>query len=222
VAENELYVLRHAQSIGNATGDYDRSDHSDLSDRGRRQAQQLSESLAAVEPDAIAVSPTTRTQETIRPALKATGQRGEIWPELSEGCWHAEHMTERVDTIRDGDPIELTNEQAGSLTVASEAYPPQYPPGGETYAEGLERIRLACDRIERQFDDGCSVLVVGHAHLNARLLELLLNIQPVGRFEFDNVGVTKLESADENVIADRWISVANLDFRSATDSRSFP
>ena len=219
---NELYLLRHAQSVGNATGDYDTSDHGLLSDRGAEQARDIAEPLSTVEFDTIAVSPTVRTRATIRPFLEASGRTAEIWPELSEGCWHEDHDDDPVETIRDGEAIALSEDELNLFEVTTREYPAQHPPDGETYAGGLDRIRKARDRVQALFEGDTSVLVVAHAHYNPRLMELMLGNEPVGQFEFENVGISKVATADDGVIPDRWVGFSNIDLRSATDEPCFP
>lgn len=188
-----MYLLRHAESVGNRSGDYDRTNHGALSERGRRQAEAIVDPLAALDVDGVAVSPLERARDTVRPFLEATGATAEVWSELAEGCWHAEHDDRRVDEFGEGDPIELTDAEAARMSVEADEYPPQYPPDGESYAAGLTRIRLAHERIERRLaGEEDSLLVVAHGHLNPRLAELLLDAEPYGRMDHANTGLTRV------------------------------
>jgi len=193
MTRNEVYLLRHAQSVGNKTGEYDTSNHGALSDRGRRQADAIVDPLAELSVDSILVSPLERARRTVRPYLAATDETAEVWPELSEACWHTDHEDRRVEAFDEGRPIELPADEARYFSVAPDEYPPQHTPEGERYAAGLTRIRLAHERIERRLDGpDDSLLVVAHGHLNPRLAELLLDMDPYGRMDHANTGLTRI------------------------------
>jgi len=193
---NEVFLLRHAQTVGNKTGDYDRDDHTTLSEQGKRQAEEIATPLGDLDINAIAISPLERVRETILPYLRATDRTAEVWPELAEGCWHTDHDDRRIEEIRPGEKITLAGDEQPLLSLEPDEYPAQRPPGDESYAEGLTRIRLAHERIERRLPDdssaGYSLLVVAHGHLNPRLAELLLDMEPYGRMDHANTGLTRI------------------------------
>jgi len=86
----KIYTIRHAESVGNAQGAYSTKESDDLSPKGVLQAEGLSDGLDGLSFDHIFVSPTDRTLLTIAPYLKKKGKEAEVWPDLSEGCWHEE------------------------------------------------------------------------------------------------------------------------------------
>lgn len=190
-----VYMLRHAESVGNVEG-YDVPDPDRLTDTGRDQAGRVANALADRSFDRIACSPLQRTRGTIRPYLRTRGAVAEVWGELQEACWQT-HEDREVASLRYGPGIELSGDDE-HFELNDREYPACHPPEGETYAEGLERIRLVESRVRDALgSDGCdSLLLVGHGHSHLpRLCELLLGVTPDGprRFSLDNVGLTKLE-----------------------------
>lgn len=98
-----------------------------------------------------------------------------------------------METLRYGPDVQLPEERS-HFQLVSHNYPTCRPPSNEDYAEGLERIKHAKSRIDHvtQSEDYDSLLVVGHGNYLPRLCELLVGIEPLGRFSYDNVGLTKL------------------------------
>ncbi|MFB6136079.1 MAG: histidine phosphatase family protein [Halobacteriaceae archaeon] len=197
-ARTDLYVLRHAESVGNATGDYDTSQSGELSERGREQARDLVDALAGFEFDRVVTSPYVRARETVLPYLRETGRVAEVWPELAEGCHHPEHDGSPVETVRYGDPVDLPDADARHLEVVTDAHDARYPPADETYAEGLARVREAQARLLRDCA-GESALVACHGHAGSRVVELTLGVEPRGRFHGDNAGMTHVAVEGESV-----------------------
>jgi broad specificity phosphatase PhoE len=216
----EIAFLRHAQSVGNLTDDYDRSDYNELSEGGHEQARRLVDPLVAFDPDRIVVSPTVRTRGTIRPTLRETGRRAAVWPELSEACWHPTHDDDPSATPQPGEPVDLAVEEVECLDVTTAEFPACHP-GDESYAEGLARLRLARDRIEGVVsEDGeTTLLVVGHAHANGRLIELLLGMEPLGRFGFDNASLSTVIEPVPGV-PDRRLAYSNRQLAAVPDDES--
>lgn len=79
-----LFLLRHGQSHGNATGDYSMLDLDPLSEEGQKQAEQATEALTGVSLEKIVVSPLLRATQTAFPYLEKTGRKAEVWPEIAE------------------------------------------------------------------------------------------------------------------------------------------
>lgn len=90
----KVYYLRHAESGANAEYHWKKvprdqwpsyvGNADTFSPKGEQQAQEVVDKLKGHSFDFIAVSPLWRTRNTILPYLRATGQKGEIWPELAE------------------------------------------------------------------------------------------------------------------------------------------
>lgn len=83
----DLYFVRHAQTLANAKGVTNTYTSSTFSEEGAAQIEALTAALQGYRFDAILVSPTGRTQQTIRPYLEQTGKSAETWPEITECCW---------------------------------------------------------------------------------------------------------------------------------------
>ena len=101
-------ILRHGQTVGNATGDYSTQANDVLSAVGVEQAERLAAGLAGYQFDAIYCSPLERALKTIAPYLRENGRSAEVWPELAEVCWQADH-TAPIPT-RDQPPRPVTVE----------------------------------------------------------------------------------------------------------------
>lgn len=195
-----VYLLRHAESVGNRDG-YDAPDPDRLTETGRRQAERVAETLTDLSIDGIACSPLRRARRTIRPYLQRENKVAEIWAELREACWQ-QRGEEELESLRYGDEIVLPEDDAEHFDLVAHEYPCRFPPADETYAEGMERIRLAKARAvaSESYGDDDSLLLVGHGHSHLPYLcEYLLGVTPDGprRFALDNVGLTKLERVPE-------------------------
>lgn len=197
-----IYLVRHAQSIGNVEGSYDVPDANQLSERGAAQAERLATVLRGTPIDVVACSSLERAQHTIVPYLRATETVGEIWAELAEGCYQ-EFDERRREELRYGPDLELPAAVDPYFTIEPDAYPACERPENETFAEAMARVERAATRIEATVaSPECdALLVVSHYHFLARLVERLLDIEPgeEKRFSFDNASVTKLtrRSADD-------------------------
>jgi broad specificity phosphatase PhoE len=185
----KLWIIRHAESKGNATGNYSTAVSDSLSDKGREQAAALGQCLAPRTFDRILVSPLLRTMETVTPYLHMTQQRAELWPEIAEACWHPEREA----------PTNTWRTQPAPLSSAASrlfdyrdgaAIRPAHP---ESFGEGLRRVRVALDRLEALGEDrDASVLMVTHGHFIRELLNLMLDTDTIREFTHDNGGITGL------------------------------
>ncbi len=182
-----LTILRHGQTVGNATGDYSTTANDVLSDYGYEQAERLVAGLAGYQFDVIYCSPLERAMKTIAPYLRENGRSAEIWPELAEACWQADHdvpMPERTEPVR---PIILEAELDGLFTLLNGHT--ALPYDDEVFQEGFERIDRAHERLlARHSGTTDRVLVVAHWYLSSRLIETLLGLSRTDhdRFNHDN------------------------------------
>lgn len=179
--------VRHAQSQGNATGDYSTDTHDSLSELGIRQAESLARRLTPMRFTRVIVSPLTRAMQTIRPYLLATGQQAEIWPELAEGCWQEPIYTEVTEFPVE--PFELTPDLAPCFRFRDGKS--VRPCGHESYAHGVYRGRLVLDRLVRDHAQD-EVLVVTHGHLLREMLNLVVKSRESVFFDHENCGMTRL------------------------------
>lgn len=160
----KLLIVRHAESQGNASGNYSTADADSLSREGNAQALSLVDSLLPWTFDKLLVSPFDRTIETISPYLQMTRQRAEIWPEIAEACWQAER--EEPSASWNAQPAVLPDPLAHLFAYRNdEPSKPAYP---ESFGEGLRRVHDAVEQIQKMADRSItSALMVSHGHPGA-------------------------------------------------------
>jgi len=183
----KLYIIRHAESQGNATGEYGTEVSDSLSLQGEKQAEALTEELKALGFDKIIVSPRLRTMQTIAPYLKKTEQKGEIWPELAEACWHEE----REEPAEKWNPIpeKLSHDDEKIFTFRNNES--VIPATLETFGEGLCRVLEAFKRIQKMAEESDeSILMVTHGHFIREFMNLILDTRKTVDFHKDNCGMT--------------------------------
>lgn len=73
----KLTLLRHAESVGNATGEYSFQQADSLSGKGWEQARHAAEVLAEGDFEHVIVSPLRRALQTAVPYLETTGRVAE-------------------------------------------------------------------------------------------------------------------------------------------------
>ena len=192
-----LYFVRHGQSMGNMTGDYSTPTHDRLSPNGRQQAERLAERLADIHFDAVYASTAIRAMQTITPFLQQQGVRATLWPALQEACWRHERTT--PVPLRTAPPIQyvLLPETTAHFDVL-DGYQ-DLPPTDETYQEGRMRVIDVYRRLVRWHGGRVeTILVVGHEFAGGRLVELLLGLDPEGRIQHSNTGLTYLIEQDDH------------------------
>lgn len=167
----DLYFVRHAETVANATGIHSPANERAFSPAGLRQAGELEARLAGVRFDAVVVSPLWRAQHTILPYLRKRALSAEIWPELAECCWQRD-QDERAAPVRAPGPPIMAEDALLRLRGPEAA---ERLDAGENRSAGVARVgRTAELLVERYGDKPVSVLVVGHYWHGARLLRLLL------------------------------------------------
>jgi len=204
----KLYFVRHGQSFGNVDGKYDQSLAGALTELGERQAAELVARLAPFSFDAILVSPLDRTVRTILPYLKHAGRTAEAWPELIECRGRKDVDDPAPPELRYGAPVALPEGAEPPVRLrGKDPAATRMPPGGENYAEGCRRARLAAERIlDLWAGTDATVLLVGHACNGARVLESLLGIEQDGRFQHNNTGMTFIEQKQNGDFIVRFLN----------------
>lgn len=184
-----LLIVRHAESKGNASGDYSIATHDSLSGQGGEQAAALVDCLRSWTFDKIIVSPLLRAMETVFPYLEATHQKAEIWPEIAEACW--QEQREEPSECWPTQPAALPDPIARLFTFRNdEAIKPAHP---ESFGEGLRRIHVTMDRIQKMDDSpNSTILMVTHGHFIRELINLMLDTRNSIRFSHGNCGMTLL------------------------------
>lgn len=184
-----LLIIRHAESQGNASGDYSSEIADSLSANGLKQAEALADSLASWNFDKIIVSPLQRTVQTITPYLTKTEQQGELWPEITEACWHDERECASgcwrpQAAVINGIAADLFNFRDGK------AVQPAHP---ESFGEGLCRVNEALGLIQQLAETSeQNILMVTHGHFIREILNLMLQTSSIIDFAQDNCGTTMM------------------------------
>ncbi|MFC1642548.1 histidine phosphatase family protein, partial [Myxococcota bacterium] len=170
------YYIRHAETVANVLEDPSQTTLEDLdtfTELGTRQVEAMTTFLLAsgIAPDAVLVSPTWRSQNTIAPYLARAGLTGEIWLELSECC--AEDPT--------GGPLPTeptfyeyyeASLEAENLAFRDDARANWQ---NDTYEDGLFMVMTARDALLERFgNSGKSIIISGHAVAGSILIGLLL------------------------------------------------
>jgi len=185
----KLLIVRHAESEGNASGNYSVRSHDSLSRKGKAQAASIVRLLRTYDFDEILVSPLQRALETIAPYLEATGRRAEIWPEIAEACW--QEQVEAPGESWETQPVSVPDEIARFFSFRDGKAVKPAAPG--SFAEGLRRAYITMGRIqEMTAEPDRSILMVTHGHFIRELLNLILDTRKRVRFGQDNCGMTSL------------------------------
>jgi len=183
----KVLIVRHAESMGDATGEYSTAQADSLSPRGQQQAIALTEPLRAWSFDKILVSPLQRAWQTVAPYLITTCQRGDIWPELAEACWHEER--EAVASGWAAQPASMPESVACLFRYRDGvSIRPAHP---ESFGTGLARVHRALARLELMAETSDqTVLMITHGHFIREVLNLMLKTHTIAEFHHDNVGMT--------------------------------
>jgi broad specificity phosphatase PhoE len=188
----DLYFVRHAETVANATGIYTKENESKFSKKGLKQIEDLTKMFGRYKFDFICVSPQVRALETILPYLKEHNMTAEIWPELSECLFQKGKGGKSVEMFTRGETIVLSNDMKDYFQFREPTLNYFYKEG--SYREGLLRLDRACKLIEERFgQSGKSVLIVGHNLSGGRLIEMLQRMQPMGQYSPLNAHIWHLK-----------------------------
>ena len=186
-----LYFVRHAETQANVTGEKTPENNRIITELGRAQIRELTPKLKALNPDVVLVSPTYRTMETVLPLLEAKNSVAEIWPELEEWRMEADPMTMLAVPRREAEEIRIEPHFGLYFKFRDADSDKRY--FARDYAGGLEQTQKTAALIRKRFaGTGRSVLVVGHSNAGARLLEVLLGLEPTVRFKLQKARITHL------------------------------
>ncbi|GAA3407821.1 histidine phosphatase family protein [Paenibacillus hodogayensis] len=153
MTETMLYFIRHGQTEWNVQGRMQGHRDSELTVKGRRQAERLAERLSPVTFDALHSSTSPRAVSTARLIRGERSEELRTWDALKEinmGVWEGES----VETIRKQDA-----ERYRHFWEAPHLYRPSA--GGESYEELLKRTLPALEKIAAEHAGG-HVLIVTH------------------------------------------------------------
>lgn len=147
-----LYLIRHAETLGNLSGEFQGSTDCELSERGVDQLEKLSERARALDFEKLYVSPLTRAQRTAQAVNRHHGAPCETLAEISEincGAWERQAWTELAE--RYPDEMRLWREAPHDFRS----------PQGESMREVYDRMTGALAQVVRAHQ-GKSVAVVSH------------------------------------------------------------
>ncbi|MCC5829953.1 MAG: histidine phosphatase family protein [Phycisphaeraceae bacterium] len=184
----DLYLLRHAESEGNATGKYATEQSGLLSEEGKRQADQLVRHLLTLEFDQIVVSPLARTLQTIVPYLQHTRRRAEIWPELAEIG---------NDPVRGPTADNWSSKPFVDLAGLPDVFDfhdgrPVMPIADEPIPQARHRVQVVRNRLLERYNRKPKLLVVTHGHFLQALIAFLLDIRQPLLISHQNCNLTLL------------------------------
>lgn len=192
----EIYFVRHAETIKNATGIHNSGNGNDFSDKGNEQVTQLTDQLKTLHFNAILVSPAPRALNTILPYLKESGQTGQIWPEFTECCWQSERNDIADGQLVTDSAIQLNQAQEPFFTFRDENA--RYNYANHNYADGVAQVRHGEALFaQRYLNSGKTILIVGHYHAGKILLADLLNISPDQLPNLKNAKITHLHQDED-------------------------
>jgi broad specificity phosphatase PhoE len=202
-----ILVARHGETLTNRQGVFCGHSETELTDRGRLQAQALANRLAHEEIAAVYTSGLGRAVETARiatasreiPFYTEAGLR-----EIHYGEW--ELQKER----------SVAHRYPGQHKLMRAEDPAWQPPGGETTGMVRERTFAAIRRIARAHRHH-TVLVVSHGTAVQCLLAELLGMAPTHTFriEIANCGLSVISEVRGHMVA---LSINETSFLDALDT----
>jgi alpha-ribazole phosphatase len=155
-----IYLVRHGETVWNAEGRLCGSSDIPLSDQGRQQAEALAERFRDVPIAAIYSSPLLRARQTAEAIAKPHRLPVRLVPELSEidyGDWEGmavaelAHRFPEAERCRTDDPMRFA------------------APNGEAFADFVERVTAAMERLARQHSNE-RIVCVAHQGVNRVVL----------------------------------------------------
>ena len=196
----DVYLIRHGETMGNTTGDYSPVNQATFSSNGLAQVARVPDKLKGYQFDCIMVSPTWRTQQTILPFLKATGQKAEIWPEVEEVDCGITGDVVASKSMNRGEAVEIVDGAQDLIACRDEESSRRYAPASRE--EGVRQMALAVELVKSRFGGSDkSVLIVTHSCTGGRLMELFLGLKPSGRFSPKNATLSHLKQKEDGSFA---------------------
>lgn len=184
----EVCLVRHAESVSNATGVWQGHGDSPLSDRGRTQADALKQALAGERFDLAISSDLRRASDTAQSAGTPL-ELDPTWREIDVGDW--EGMTMEQVVAQFPEQIAALKERQ-TFAVG----------GGESWPEVFARADGALTALRERMPQGGRVIVFTHGGIIAAILAGLLGARghwpwPLGRMR--NTGRSTLRFSGDQV-----------------------
>ncbi|MDQ6963149.1 MAG: histidine phosphatase family protein [Mariprofundaceae bacterium] len=191
----DFYFVRHAQTLANATGEYTKVNEKTISVKGQKQIKRLVYKLNKYHGpfDHIIVSPTVRTRETALAYLKEEPYRSaELWPEVSECCWHKKKNDVEPD-YRNRGRIGLRSEHKPYYHFRSMAKKDMSWFSTSSYQDGQAQIKKAITMLKARYGhSGKKILIVTHYYAGLKMINTLLGDRYKQLHVFKNAKVTHL------------------------------
>lgn len=192
----DVYLIRHAETMGNTTGDYSPVNQMTFSPHGLEQVARIAEKLKDYQFDCVLVSPTWRTQQTILPYLKSKGQKAEICPEVEEVDCGITGDIAPSESVPRGTAVEIVEGAEDLIACRDEVSKRRYAPTSK--AEGVRQMELGVELVKQRFGGTDQrVLIVTHSCTGGRLIELFLGLKPSGRFSPKNATLSHLRQKED-------------------------
>lgn len=194
-----LVLVRHGQTHANVAGALDTGDPGeDLTDLGRRQAEELAGRLSGREIGAMFVSPLVRTHQTAAPLAASVGATPqEVWG-------FREIIAGDLEMRTDLESVMLYHEVASAWAHGQTA---RRMPGGETGTEVFRRFTDAAESARTAVgEDGTAVVVAHGAIIRTWAGWVARNVTPhyaVSRI-VPNTGIVELEADRHGWTVTEW------------------
>lgn len=193
----DIYFVRHAETMANASGVNTSGNSNMFSEKGNEQVGALTRELNAMRFDAILVSPAERAINTILPYLKESGQKGIIWPELTECCWQKNRDTQVAGRLVTSSALRLNNEQVTYFSFRDSDSTLSY--ANNSYADGVAQVRHAEELLKQHyFGSGKTILIVAHYHSGQVLMADLLGTTRDKLPNLENGKLAHLRQGDDS------------------------
>jgi broad specificity phosphatase PhoE len=182
----ELTLVRHGESEANFAGTWQGQSDSQLSERGRAQADALLGRFAADAFDVVIASDLSRASETARRMLGPRAERivfDRSWREIDVGAWEGLTRTEVATRF----PEQIAALAQGSLE--------QKVGGGESWGDLRRRVSGALERLLAEHR-GRRVAVVSHGGVILTMLATVLELDWNVRRRMSTVANTAVTTID--------------------------
>lgn len=185
----EVCLVRHAQSVSNASGVWQGQGDSPLSDMGRTQVEALGRALSHEQYDLVLTSDLSRAADTAKASGGAEVEHDRAWREIHVGDWEGLTMEQVVERF----PEQIEALKARRTFAIG---------GGETWPEVFQRADDSLTSLRRRMPDGGRAIVFTHGGIIAALLSGLLGVRsrfpwPLGRMR--NTGRTTVRFSEDRV-----------------------
>lgn len=192
----DVFFIRHAETIGNATGDYSNNRGEIITEKGHREIIELIKKLDKYSYNHVLVSPAHRTRMTIIPYLKKYHRQAEIWPEIAECCWQIEEQIPKDCSKANGKKITIAPQNKSLFRFRDKNSDRFYKTN--SYGQGLCQIEDAFNLLKKKFWlSGKKIVLINHGNLGRMLIIRLLGHYPAPGFYPENARITHLRQTKD-------------------------